>query len=204
VATPWWETSGAFTLYGVLAGTVSTYLVTRRSITAAAATAKERGDLDRDLAQKEHAHELELAATKEKHERQLNQNARKQQRWEDSYVDLVVFLNKWSEIASLTKTGWSLDPAEDPQKLPPDEEVERTQARVEAFASPRVRDAMSEWLSVRSDFVRARTVAEGARRRSQVENVSPDYAEVSEVSQRLLDAGKTVKELAREDLHGEA
>ncbi len=192
-ASAWWALVLAG-LVGGLAGALGGWL-----------TAKVTSGSAERVATAGREHELELTRSGYEHERLLESDRLIQRRFEDTYVDLVDYLNRHEVLCRMRfdiLNNRPLPVGLQIPDVPPDDDMYRIRARVDAYGSLDVRTAMAKWVDALQRF---NDSAENLRR--QIANdptVEPgDWGVVTAAVRLVLtDATEKVKEAARADLHG--
>jgi hypothetical protein len=140
---------------------------------------------------------------KYEHERAMALEARRQERLEQAYIELLRYLSPYADWAESAQRLLGKPPAI--PDLPPAEELKRVEALLEAYGSPEVRQLLREW---RKHAARLQYADEGLqpvgfddKADADDEAWTPDMAAHRKAT---LKADQEVRDRIRQELAGEA
>jgi hypothetical protein len=139
------------------------------------------------------------------HERVMALEARRQQRLEQAYVELLDHLARHDEWARAVRPF--VGPVPTPEPLRP-EETRRVEALVAAYGSDRVRDLLDEWwkpaVNIRQVDLLLRSLEESKSPSKQLDDeVMQEQAALPKYKEAMLQAHESIRERVRQELAGE-
>lgn len=143
---------------------------------------------------------------KYEHERAMAGDARRQDRLEQAYIDLLGYLAHHAEWARSVRPFIGAPPAPDP--LPPID-VKRVGALVEAYGSHEVRGLMREWRERAGRIADAdatiRLLEKSKNPSQELENEARRmHLAIGGYREAMFDAAEAIREQVRRELAGEA
>lgn len=210
VATGFWGTGGGTALataigagvgalVGGLVGAFATLKATKQSIDSAKKTQSETLIATEKMQEQSLQTQIDLAAKQRQHERDEAREARVQERFQNTYIDLLDHLARTEQHIRLMTA--LLRPVNQESPLQPDVGWWQLTARVQAYATDAVRDGMAEVQKLMVEFAIAYAGLEGEKeQRAGVQDLVGARQKLNSAGEKVLDAITRARSAATDDL----